>query len=334
MQTDILDRGPDNREATGFRGEDIDLIGALPHIAEETLNGISGLNVSMHRGRKRIKRQEVLFILSQAADRFWIALRVLGFEGSELGQGLLLCGLLPDANEFGLDIAALSPRDRIEHVALLMHETALARGGRKQFRDSPQQAVMPIGHDQIDLRCPSCSQVVQEAEPSLFALLGTGPQSQHFFVSREIDAQCGQDDGGIALVPMTNAEMHAIEVQDTPVLLKRALSPGFELLRERVVQTTDRARAGSDTHQRLGHFPDFLRAHSGHEHLGESFGDVGFIATVAFEGLGVVLAFTVAGHLDLFESTRRRNQIAGIGTIAIAFAFRTTLSPGHSEELV
>ena len=105
MQTDILDRGPDNREATGFRGEDIDLIGALPHIAEETLNGISGLNVSMHRGRKRIKRQEVLFILSQAADRFWIALRVLGFEGSELGQGLLLCGLLPDANEFGLDLA-------------------------------------------------------------------------------------------------------------------------------------------------------------------------------------------------------------------------------------
>jgi hypothetical protein len=33
----------------------IDLIGALPHIAEETLNRIGGLNVSVHALRKGIK---------------------------------------------------------------------------------------------------------------------------------------------------------------------------------------------------------------------------------------------------------------------------------------
>src|SRR5215831_16303376 len=37
--------------------EHLNLIGALPHIAEQTLNGIGGLNVAVHCGRKRIKRQ-------------------------------------------------------------------------------------------------------------------------------------------------------------------------------------------------------------------------------------------------------------------------------------
>ena len=35
MQADVLDRGPDNRKATGFCCEDVNLIGALPHIAEQ-----------------------------------------------------------------------------------------------------------------------------------------------------------------------------------------------------------------------------------------------------------------------------------------------------------
>jgi hypothetical protein len=80
VQANILDGGPDDRQAIGLRREDVNLIRALAHIAEQTLNGISGLNVSVHRGRKSIKAQEVLFILSQAADCLWIALRVFGFE--------------------------------------------------------------------------------------------------------------------------------------------------------------------------------------------------------------------------------------------------------------
>ncbi len=149
MQTDILDRGPNDGEATGLRREHINLIGALPHIAEEALNGIGGLNVPVHRGRKRIKRQQVLFVLNQAADRFWIALSVLGFEGGQLGQCLLFVRLVSNANEFGLDVATLASGDGIQHIALLMHQTALARGSRKQLRDSREQSIMPIGHDQI-----------------------------------------------------------------------------------------------------------------------------------------------------------------------------------------
>jgi hypothetical protein len=38
MQADILDRRPDDGQATGLCGEDDDLLGALPHIAEKTLS--------------------------------------------------------------------------------------------------------------------------------------------------------------------------------------------------------------------------------------------------------------------------------------------------------
>jgi hypothetical protein len=40
VPADILDRGPDNRQATGLGREHINLIGTLPHIAEQALNGI------------------------------------------------------------------------------------------------------------------------------------------------------------------------------------------------------------------------------------------------------------------------------------------------------
>ncbi len=62
MQADVLDGRPDNREATALPREHVDLIGALSHIAEETLNGIGGLNVSVHGDRKLVKREEMLLI--------------------------------------------------------------------------------------------------------------------------------------------------------------------------------------------------------------------------------------------------------------------------------
>jgi hypothetical protein len=55
VQADILDGCPNDGEATGLRREDVDLIGALSHIAEKTLNGIHGLNVPVHVLRKGIK---------------------------------------------------------------------------------------------------------------------------------------------------------------------------------------------------------------------------------------------------------------------------------------
>ena len=54
MQMDILDRRPDNRQATGLRSEHVDLIGALPHIAKETLNSIGGLNMTMQARRELV----------------------------------------------------------------------------------------------------------------------------------------------------------------------------------------------------------------------------------------------------------------------------------------
>ena len=79
MKTDILDRGPDNGKATGLRREHINLIGALSHEASEAFDSIGGLNMSVHAHRELVKRQQVLFILNQTADRFWIALSVLGW---------------------------------------------------------------------------------------------------------------------------------------------------------------------------------------------------------------------------------------------------------------
>ena len=117
MQADVLDRGPDNRQATALGREDVNLIGALAHIAEETLDGIGGLNVPMHRLRKIIKRQRFLFFLGEASHRFGIAFAIFGFEGLQLNHGLLFAGLLPIGYECGLNLSALSSGDRIEDVA-------------------------------------------------------------------------------------------------------------------------------------------------------------------------------------------------------------------------
>ena len=121
MQANVLHRGPDNRQATGFRGEDVDLISPLPHIAKQTFDGVGGLNVPMHGRRKGIERQGVLFVLSQASHRFWIALAVFGFEGRQVGHCFLLCRLAPDAAKFGLHLASLSLGNGVEDIALLMH---------------------------------------------------------------------------------------------------------------------------------------------------------------------------------------------------------------------
>src|SRR6266568_8359088 len=68
VQVDILDRGPHNRQATVLGREDVNLISALPDVAEEAFDGVGGLDVAVHRLRKRKKREEVFFVLSQASD--------------------------------------------------------------------------------------------------------------------------------------------------------------------------------------------------------------------------------------------------------------------------
>ena len=113
---------------------------------------------------------------------------------------------------------------------------------------------------------------------------------------------------------------------------QRALTPGFKLLGERLIETTDRTGTGSDPHQRLGHFSYFVGARSGHEHLRQSFGDVRFKATVAFKGLRVELTFTISGHFHLLQPTRRCHQVSRVRAVAIAFALGTAFSPLGSNE--
>jgi hypothetical protein len=60
VQADVLDRGPDNRQATDLGREDVNLIGALAHEASETLDRVGGLNVPMHRSGKIIRCHEAL----------------------------------------------------------------------------------------------------------------------------------------------------------------------------------------------------------------------------------------------------------------------------------
>jgi len=51
VQANVLDGGPNNGQATVLGGEDVNLIGALPDIAKETLDGIGALNMPMHGHR-------------------------------------------------------------------------------------------------------------------------------------------------------------------------------------------------------------------------------------------------------------------------------------------
>src|SRR6266566_6781066 len=67
-------------------------------------------------------------------------------------------------------------------------------------------------------------------------------------------------------------------------------------LRRLIVLATSR-----DSHERLSHFSDFVRADSGHKHLAKSLRHLRFIATVAVEDLGVELPLPVSGNLDLLD---------------------------------
>jgi hypothetical protein len=133
MQTDVLDHSPNDHQATRLYCEHINLISPLPYIAKQALNGISRLNIPMHPLRKVVKREGLLFLLCQTAHCLWIPLATFGFEGRQLGYSLPLAGLIPDANEFSLNISALASRDGIQDIALFLQQTALARRSRKQF---------------------------------------------------------------------------------------------------------------------------------------------------------------------------------------------------------
>jgi|SRR5579859_6986110 len=80
MKMDILHYSPDNSETTRLGCEGINLVSALPDIAEEAFDGIGALDVSMHRRGKGVKSQQMLLILHETAYRFGIAVPILGLD--------------------------------------------------------------------------------------------------------------------------------------------------------------------------------------------------------------------------------------------------------------
>jgi hypothetical protein len=239
---------------------------------------------------------------------------LFGFEGSKLRQSALLFRPRPDAQQFGLDFTVRPSGHGIQDTALLMQETALPRRRWKQARHRRQQSVVAVGDDEIHLGGSARSQVVQRTHPALFALLGTGTPRQHLFVASQVYSQCGQDHGRVGLISMTRAEMDAIQVQDAPVLLQRALAPVFELLLEILVEATDGTGAGGHSHQGLGHFPHLVGAYPGHEHLREPIGDLRLVASVALEDLGVELALAISGNVQRLYSACGRAEARGYRT--------------------
>src|SRR5258708_39692327 len=127
MEAYILHHSPDNADATCFRRKGINLIGSLADVTEKALNRVGGLDMPMHRCWKSIKGEKMLLVFDQTADRFWIPLLIFGFESGQLSQRVFLLFGFPNANQLGLDRLALPARDRIEHIALLMNQTALTR---------------------------------------------------------------------------------------------------------------------------------------------------------------------------------------------------------------
>src|SRR5947209_7171789 len=133
---------------------------------------------------------------------------------------------------------------------------------------------------------------------------------------------------------MTNTEVDPIQVEDTPMCLQRTLTPRLKLLREGLVEPTDGTCTGSNPQKRLGHFSYLMGTCPGYEHLRQSFCDVRFIAAIALKGLRVELTFTISGDSNVLEPTARCHEVAGVGTVAIAFAFRATFSPSGSDKRI
>ena len=78
-QRNALDGRPDDCEATHLGGEHVNLVGALPNVAEETFDGVGRPDVAMQGLRKVVKGQGLVFLLSQTAHGLWVELAILGW---------------------------------------------------------------------------------------------------------------------------------------------------------------------------------------------------------------------------------------------------------------
>src|SRR5437016_9008587 len=120
---------------------------------------------------------------------------------------------------------------------------------------------------------------------------------------------------------MTNFQVDAIEIENAPVTLQAATTPGFQLFRQAVIEPTDGTGAGSDSHEGLSHFSNFVGARPTAKHLRQAFCHLLFITTRAIKELGVELSFTVSGHFQILDPTRGGCQITARAAVAVSFPF-------------
>src|SRR5205085_3062230 len=127
VKTDILHHGPDNGQTAHLCGEGINLIGALSNIAEKAFDRIGRLDMTIHSRGKGIKRQEMLFILSQAPYGFGVALSIFGLKRMQIDERIFLLLLFPNSCELGLDCLPFSSRDGTHDGALFVDQARLSR---------------------------------------------------------------------------------------------------------------------------------------------------------------------------------------------------------------
>jgi hypothetical protein len=132
---------------------------------------------------------------------------------------------------------------------------------------------------------------------------------------------------------MPDGKMDTVQVEDAVMGEKRALSPGFILFRQGVVETTHCAGTRGNSHQGLSDFPYFMRAYSFHKHLSERFSHLRFISVVTLEDLTVECPFSISGDLKILKASCGGYQITGVRTIAIAATSGSAFSPGCPNAL-
>src|SRR5450759_2477505 len=96
---------------------------------------------------------------------------------------------------------------------------------------------------------------------------------------------------------MPNGKMDAVQVEDAVMGEKWALSPGFILFGQGLVEAAHRAGTGCYPHQGLSHFPDCMGTGATDKHLRQGFRSLGFIPTIPLKHLRMELPLRGLGAL-------------------------------------
>ena len=133
---------------------------------------------------------------------------------------------------------------------------------------------------------------------------------------------------------MPNRKMDAIQVKDAIVAEKWALSPGFELFGQGLVEAAHRAGAGCHSHQFFRDFPDLMCACATDKPLRQCFRYLRFIPAIPLKDLRLELPLTISGHGEVLNAPGLGHQVSCVRAVAIPFSLRGAFSPRCTEALL